>query len=366
MQKMHREQQIGRNTERNVDRLKSMLLTLLCAIVILGVGYGVIVESGKKILEKERSLEETVYENTSSNIFYGKIDEDIELFPWNYFPEGQEAGNSEEIPRFLIMMEWNWDTDAEMSRAQDQYLYGMIGWQAGVSAEKVAAWYSRNQKNIMGNMVQVENSPVGSMFFYQDNLRLGKKQYQVRVASGYWNIVSFTCMENREGQERDRKAWEAGKDKLVGMLETSEDRLEEYFSYMMRLSSYETVILYDQKSGEYISTYLTGLRWLEGILQKKKHAFYYVPENDKRAVLRWLEVLENEETEYSSQKLAGEGNAAADYILESLEQAQPSFSYQIVELKDVILLLMQGEQTLGLYYDPIGQKFCGFNYFYEY
>ncbi len=52
MQKMHREQQIGRNTERNVDRLKSMLLTLLCAIVILGAGYGVIVESGKKILEK--------------------------------------------------------------------------------------------------------------------------------------------------------------------------------------------------------------------------------------------------------------------------------------------------------------------------
>lgn len=36
---MHREQQIGRNTERNADRLKSMLLTLLCAIVILGAGY---------------------------------------------------------------------------------------------------------------------------------------------------------------------------------------------------------------------------------------------------------------------------------------------------------------------------------------
>ena len=48
MQKMHREQQIGRNTERNADRLKSMLLTLLCAIVILGVGYGVIVETERE------------------------------------------------------------------------------------------------------------------------------------------------------------------------------------------------------------------------------------------------------------------------------------------------------------------------------
>ena len=44
----------------------------------------------------------------------------------------------------------------------------------------------------------------------------------------------------------------------------------------------------------------------------------------------------------------------------------PSFSYQIVDLKDMILLLMQGESTIGIFYDPIAQEFCGYNFFYEY
>ena len=54
-----------------MHRLKSILLTLFCAGIILGAGYLVIVESGKKVLEKERTLEEASYEGASSNIFYG-------------------------------------------------------------------------------------------------------------------------------------------------------------------------------------------------------------------------------------------------------------------------------------------------------
>ena len=75
-------------------KIKSRALTLLCAGIVLGVGYLVIVESGKKVLEKERILEEAEYESTSSNIFYGKIEEDIELFPWNYYPEDETAAGN--------------------------------------------------------------------------------------------------------------------------------------------------------------------------------------------------------------------------------------------------------------------------------
>ncbi len=350
-------------------RLTSMLLTLACAIVILGIGYLVIVESGKKVLEKERTLEESNYENTSSNIFYGKIDEDIELFPWNYYPEGQPAGNMKEFPRFLSQMEWYWDFDEEMKRAQDWYLYSLIGWAGGVHEEDVWEWYSQRQKNIMDSMVMAEDSPVGSLFFYQDSLDFGEKQYEVRVACSYWNIVSFTCMEDRNGQERDRKAWEEGKDRLVEVLETSEEELAEYFSYMMRLRNEEAVSIFDTERGEYVKTYLTALRWLEGILQGKSHVFYYVPEDDKEAVLRWLDAMEEEEANaavFEGKKAAGADEISEEYSVLQKGAGQPSYSYQIVDLKDVILLLMQGEQTLGLYYDPISQSFCGYNFFYEY
>ena len=81
-------------------RVKSMLLTVLCMGLILGAGYFVIVESGQKVLEKERVLEESSYEDTSSNIFYGKIEENIELFPWSYYPEEGEERILGEYPRF--------------------------------------------------------------------------------------------------------------------------------------------------------------------------------------------------------------------------------------------------------------------------
>lgn len=358
----------GKNTETSIHRLKSMLLTLLCAMVILGAGYVVIVESGKKVLEKERTLEESEYENTSSNIFYGKIDEDIELFPWNYFPEGERAGGLKEIPQFLSFTMENWDGEEELKRAQDWYLYGLIGWVSGLYEEGIGEWYGRNQKSIMDSMVMVEDSPVGSLFFYQDSPDFGEKQYQVRVACIYWNIISFICMENREGQERDRKAWEEGKEMLVEALETSEEELAEYFSYMMCLRNLEVVTIYNESNGEFVNAYLTGLRWLEGILQRKSHAFYYVPEDDKEAVLRWMDSLEEQEgASYGEMGSSLEDSAEGrEYSFGRKEGSQPSYSYQIVELKDMILLLMQGEQTLGLYYDPIRQKFCGYNFFYEY
>lgn len=356
------------NRERSVYKWKPMALTLLCAMVILGTGYGVIVESGKKVLEKERTLEEAEYENTSSHIFYGKIDEDIELFPWNYFPEGQESGILEEVPQFLATTMEGWDMDEELKQKQNWYLYNLIGWESGIPAEDVFEWYGKNQKSIMGSMVMVEDSPVGSLFFYQDSLNFGEKQYQVRVACSYWNIVSFICMESREGQERDRKAWEEGKETLVEALETSEEELAEYFSYMMCLRNLEVVTVYDGRNGEYVNAYLTGLRWLEGILQRKSHAFYYVPEGDKEAVLSWMESME-EDVAYGEKGMGSsleESVEGSEYSFSRKEGLQASYSYQIVELKDMILLLMQGEQTLGLYYDPIRQKFCGHTFFYEY
>ena len=360
----------GAHTGNYIGRLKSMLLTLLCAMVILGAGYAVIVESGKKVLEKERTLEEAEYENTSSNIFYGKIDEDIELFPWNYFPEGQGAGSLEEVPQFLVVTMEGWETAEELKQSQNWYLCGLIGWESGIGTEDVFAWYRQRQKSIMDSMVMVEDSPIGSLFFYQDNLDLGEKHYQVRVSCSYWNIISFICMESREGQERDRKAWEEGKETLVEALETSEEELAEYFSYMMCLRNLEAVAIYDEINKEYINAYLTSLRWLEGILKKKSYAFYYVPEDDKEAVLRWLDSMQEMGNEsYDEKKLMDSSEANVgdrEYSIAHTEPEQPSYSYQIVELKDMILLLMQGEQTLGLYYDPISQRFCGYNFFYEY
>ena len=53
------------------------------------------------------------------------------------------------------------------------------------------------------------------------------------------------------------------------------------------------------------------------------------------------------------------------YENDQIEEVDLHYSYQVVELKDMILLLVQGDMTIGVYYDPVNQLFCGYNYFYE-
>lgn len=340
-----------------MHRLKSMLLTLFCASVILGVGYLVIVESGKKVLEKERTLEEASYEGAGSNIFYGRIEEGIEVFPWNYFPQEGEERTLGAYPRFQeSYLFWGEEIEEELKTVQEWYLCQLIGWETGVEPEEVQEWCSKNQKSIMGNMVMVEDTPVPWIYFYQEVLELGGRQYQVRIACSEWNILSFSCIENREGQERDRDAWKEGKGKLVDVLENSEEELEKYFSYMAFLLNQGAVSAVDF-DGKYVNAYLEGFRWLEQILESQGGGSVAIPEGVS-------EVLGAYESSYLGEVKDKEEDISKETNLE--EDAESAYSYQIVELEDKILLLMQGEQTLGAYYDPIGQSFCGFNFFYEY
>lgn len=338
-------------------RVKSMLLTVLCMGLILGAGYFVIVESGQKVLEKERVLEESSYEDTSSNIFYGKIEENIELFPWSYYPEEGEERILGEYPRFLeAVLAWDAkDMEEELKAVQEWYLYQLIACESDTQPEEVGDWYRENQKGIMDSMVMVNTPQFGSIYFYQDILGFEEKQYQVRIACNEWSIISFTCMEYRNGQKQSRDVWEQGKQKLVSVLERAEGKMTEYFDYMMFLRYQSIEYLTDE--GGYINAYLEGFYWLDGILSGKEYELSYVPKNVQ---ILMEELGYGEESKMEANASSGKGEESA------IEDPQPGYSYQIVELKDMILLLMQGEETLGVYYDPIAQRLCGYNFFYEY
>lgn len=345
-----------------MHKIKSVFLTFLCAGMILGTGYLVIVESGQKVLEKERILEESLYEDTSSNIFYGKIEEDIELFPWSYYPNENSPETTGNYPRFQqvameVYGEWNEDLETDLKELQNWYLYQMIGWQSETPVEEVGELYRNRQKSIMDSMVKVDNSPYGpsTIYFYKDIMEFGEKQYQIRIACSDWNIISFNCAEYREGKERDRGAWAEGKEKLVEILEETETGLAEYYEYMMLLRNQDLPVAYDEKEG-YINTYQQSLYWLEKIMTGKDYKNESMSD-EVQALMEDRMITSSAETEVNLSN--------KEYTLEAVE-SEPSYSYQIVELKDMILLLMQGEETLGIFYDPIEQRFCGYNFFYEY
>ena len=415
---------------------KSMFLTILCMGVILGFGYLLIMESGQKVLENGIMLEETDYESTSSNIFYGKIEEDIEVFPWNYYP-GDEAGlgwktESGIHPMFQYSMLSDDDdsVEEELKSLQSWYLCQMIAYKTNSTPSEVWSIFEKKQHTIMDEICMVENSPVGALFFYEDMLSIKGKRYQVRVSFTQWNIINFVCMEEREQDDsgsqgssgtqssvkkrmalgsqesaksedsrgiqasaRNQAEWEEGKESLAKILGESEEQMEEYFAYMSFLRDWDDTVFYVGDMESYANCYLESLQWLDQIQRgktEKNQGLAYILER-----MEEIKYVENsmynvedmgdykakdadsalgEEKVETEEKMGVDATAALgepeeeEYGLVAEQEAEPapSFSYQIVDLKDMILLLMQGESTIGIFYDPIAQEFCGYNFFYEY
>lgn len=362
--------------------MKSMALTLLCAVIILGIGYLGIVEQGKQILRSESVPERAENQSAGSNIFYGKIEDNIEIFPWNFYPEDGVKAGGDVMPIFLAdnsfvemyypegTVVWDdtmdmgeggeiqkvqtldWETQCFM--ACDSYFSEMIAYEAGVEKEEVYEWFQKRGKHILENMIVAESISVGSIFFYQDILQLGEKEYQVRIACSEWNVINFICVENNAEDKRELKEWKEGKEKMIAVLERSEESLSNYFLFMTRLNDVGAPMIYSV-GDEYGNAYLCSFRWLANIMQDREEDDELIAEIEKWQM----------EWQYIFQDQSGKDGVVVDNGEQEDEYAV-NYSYQVVELKDMILLLVQGDASIGLYYDPINQKFCGYNFLYEY
>ncbi|MCI8300266.1 MAG: hypothetical protein HFI69_07945 [Lachnospiraceae bacterium] len=338
-------------------RIKSMLLTLICAAVILGIGYLGIVESGKEILRRESVPEKVEYDNVGSNIFYGKIDDDIEIFPWNYYVtngKGLTSGVPEFLSEALAVQqskfdagEWSVQED-KMVNAVDCYFGQLIAYETDTQIEEVLNCYEDSGRHIYYNMVLEKGTGYGNIYFYQDILQLGEKQYQVRIACGDWSVISFCCAEYDPKDRREQKKWKKGKQKLVSVLEKFENELADYVTFMTKVEIMSVPYFYldENELNNMENAYLSSFCFLDYVMQQG--------ESQTAELTEEMQVIREY---WESERLAlGEEKGMEDLY----------YSYQVVELKDMILLLAQGDETIGIYYDPVNQKFCGYNYFYEY
>lgn len=335
--------------------LKSILLTLLCAALILCLGYLGIVETGRQILKGESLPEQAEYEDVGSNIFYGKIEDDVEIFPWNYYAkDGQnlEKGIPGLLVEEIVTAQYgivDYITEDEKVNAIDGYFGQLISYQTGVDIAEVMEWFEKNDKHIFYNMSVAREASTGDIYFYQEILELGGKNYQVQIACGEMTLMSFSCIAYDSTDHREQEAWKAGKEKMISVLEQSEQPLAEYFAYMADLfyMPVSTYAIADDTYDIYQNLYIQGFYWLDTMIQQRIEA-EELAENIRDWRTNW-------EDETWGDKVISEGE-----IEETL-----NYTYQVVELKDRILLLMQGQTTIGIFYDPIAQKFCGYNYFYE-
>lgn len=380
---------------------KSIFLTFLFTLIILGAGYLGIVEQGKEILRSESVPERAEYKNAGSNIFYGKIDDDIEIFPWNYYPENDEkeeiipnfimddgfvgdlSEHIEEIEQIIQETEGITDLQAGCYIAADAYFAEMISFETGVDKEEVLEYFQKPGNHMLQNMVMSSDSYVGAICFYQEILTLGGRRYQIRIACSDWNVINFVCTEYNTKDKREQAEWKAGKKEMVGLLEQSGDALSRYFTYMSQLNDLGAPAIY-LLDEERENAYLVGMQYLKEIMSGMGNKEWTDTEERKYLEMKidmvsqeWKAIyqgtaddvyLENSDMSVDGKEGAQEKGVEPSDAEESGQEVEYSvnYSYQVVELKDMILLLVQGDVTMGLYFDPINRKFCGYNFLYEY
>ncbi len=380
---------------------KSIFLTFLFTLIILGAGYLGIVEQGKEILRSESVPERAEYKNAGSNIFYGKIDDDIEIFPWNYYPENDEkeeiipnfimddgfvgdlSEHIEEIEQIIQETEGITDLQAGCYIAADAYFAEMISFETGVDKEEVLEYFRKPGNHMLQNMVMSSDSYVGAICFYQEILTLGGRRYQIRIACSDWNVINFVCTEYNTKDKREQAEWKAGKKEMVGLLEQSGDALSRYFTYMSQLNDLGAPAIY-LLDEERENAYLVGMQYLKEIMSGMGNKEWTDTEERKYLEMKidmvsqeWKAIyqgtaddvyLENSDMSVDGKEGAQEkGVEPSDAEVSGQEvEYSVNYSYQVVELKDMILLLVQGDVTMGLYFDPINRKFCGYNFLYEY
>lgn len=315
---------------------KSILITFFCAVAVLIIGYAGIVLSGEQILQVPSEPEPVTMEGDISGLFYSKIEDDIQLYPWNYYPGKQDNTAAEgDSPPTNVFSEK--DTASGPFEEYSLFLendvfYMLIALAADVDPQEVSQWYGQQGKTIMMNMVQgrEENEAV-DVFFYDEAIRLNGKEYQVEISCNQWSIISFSCIQQQDENVKKTEKWKEQKEILAKWMEENPGKMELIYSSMYNMNNY-----YDR--GEWIDL----SRYVE-LYQKCLDEIH-------NAVVSGGEEWEKEQTE-------------TEIILEMKDNE--GLRVQMIELKDSLLLVTESDITMGIYYDVLKQRVTGFHFFWD-
>lgn len=321
----------------NRKNAASLGITLLCTVLILGIGYTGIVKGGRLLLSNEEAPQKAEFENTGSNIFYGKIEDDIQLYPWNYYGQNELTGTVEEVLGY---------PEIENIKVLENILRLMEAYSCNVSEERIQEVYEQKGTGIVDSM-KISDTGWMNIFFYQDILEINGKRYQVKIACDEWGIQSFSCMEYRENDVRQTAEWEEGKKLLTQMLEKYQYEIAGQLYNMKDL--YLGAYNIEKVAYAFFEQYLLNMKKLENIMEAVSNGTEYKGEEWNKAM-------------YDNGITMAEVGDENGYVVIG---ESGNYSCQMIELNDMILLLIQGDYTIGLFYDPINQKFCGYNYFPE-
>lgn len=343
---------------------KSIFLTLVCAAAILAVGYAGIIFIGEKVLKSPQEPELITMTGNISNLFYSELEDDIQLYPWNYYPQedtgdGQwddaEAGRQEVKQDLELFIDYS-------PYLENNVFYTLIAVAADVDPQEVSRWYDEQEKTITTSMKRGKNQDGEAVewYFYEDVIRLNGKEYQVKIACDSWSITSFSCIQCRNEGIKETEAWNENKERFMKWMEENQGSMQDIFNGIYgtyySVGEVETWYMYVELYQDYLDQIHYDMLLTENFgtdRQEEKEEERKKEEEKKTAQVMTDGVVSNSDWEKTPEAYGMVNDVVAENAI------------QMIELKDSFLLVMEGEITVGLYYDVVEQRITGFHFFYK-
>lgn len=310
-----------------MKQMKTLLVTALCAAIILAAGYGGIVMSSQFIMQNSEDLQPVNMSGNSSTLFYSRMSDDIELYPWNCYPTQEEIQQQGDATVFDM-----YDPTVEYS-----VFYTMIAIASQTDVEDVSHWYGEKDKTIMMSMVKGYSNEINrDVYFYDEIIRLDGKKYEVKIACNRSELISFSCIQCYDENIKESEEWDKKKEEFLQWMEEEPEDIINMFGNMTYL--YDNVRMEGTKNW---SNY-------EELYQYNFNVFHYgygdaYTEDEDILVSKVIlsSKADEDKTEYGENTIR-----------------------QVIELKESIMVIVEDGITMGLHYDIINNRLVGFHYFY--
>lgn len=336
---------------------KSILITILCGAAILLAGYTGIIFGGEWVLTNPAEPELVTMRGNASSLFYSRLEDDIQLYPWNYYPQNGEG---------RTLTEKDMELEGGFFLAYDPELewevfYVLIAVAADVRYEEVSQWYDQQQKTIFGSIVKgkMEDREL-PLYFYSDIITLEGMDYEVRISCTEAQITSFSCIPCRDEGIKETEEWKENQERLTERLEKHSGEVMEIYLAMYDLY-YAVDVAWDY--GTYLAIYMDYIRAFgENLLMTDQR---------ESEDMNGEEVEKKKAGEEDEKKKTGEAPMAEigvdglekSIVVDASENEERALnSMQVIELQNSILLVLEEDLTVGLYYDVLDQRIVGFHF----
>lgn len=319
---------------RRYRGLFPLLATMACALVILGLGFAGIALGSEAVLKTSQEPEKVTMSGDISNLFYSRIEDGVQLHPWNYYTEVSATGNEEKASDVLA--------------GTEDVLFSLIAVAADVETWDVIQWYQNQNTNILDEVeARFVESAQDEFFFYDDVIRLNGRKYHVKFCTNTSSILSFSCIRTKEENVRDSEQWSRNKEQLSELVQNNDALLDVLWQEMNEMW-WNAFDIWNW--GNCIEMYLM----LDTCFQELKEDgdVIHFEYNGGDIVRIGGSNSKDEMVEIAMQK---KGTNA--------DNGGVGFDPQIVELEDCVLLMSGNYQEQAVYYDVMEQKVVGFHFF---